>query len=141
MNPVLIGKVLGGLLGFSILTSMVVLQPNNFRLGLYHLSLGLMVLFNMSGSGRVKLLSFVLSIVTNVIVLLLLLFIKRDDKDFLGLPKSGKPREKDQLFYGGVTLSTILAALISTTDDVKHQGGIALFAFILYGVSLLIYLI
>ena len=122
LNPVLIGKVLGFLLVLSTIISVAVRQPNNFRLVLSHLSLGLMVLFNLNGSGRIKLFSFVLSILTNAIALLLLIFYRKDDKDLLGLPKGGKPTMRDQLFYGGVTLSTILAALISTTDNVKYQG-------------------
>lgn len=141
LNPVLFGKVLGFLLVLSAIISVAVRQPNNFRLVLSHLSLGLMALFNLNGSGRIKLFSFVLSILTNAIALLLLIFIQRDDEDLLGLPKGGKPTMRDQLFHGGMTLSTIFAALISTTDNVKYQGVFGLFAFISYGVGLLMYLI
>lgn len=146
MIPVaLIRKGFGALFVLLVLyaiTMFAVLQPNKFRLLSYHLSLGFMVLSVRGGSGRIKLLSFVLSIVTNIIALLLLLFTKRGDKDFGGLSKRGKPSERDQYFYGGVTLSTFfvaLSGLAKDNEEFKYQLGVS--AALSYLCALLIFVI
>ena len=136
LNPVLFGKVLGFLLVLSTIISVAVRQPNNFRIVLSHLSLGLMVLFTFSPSGNVKFFSSTLSILCNIIALLLLIFYRKDDKDLWGLPKGNKPGEEDRYFYIYVTLSTLLVGSLSTLESGQVFLATSALALIFYGIGL-----
>ena len=136
LNPVLIGKVLGFLLVLSTIISVAVRQPNNFRIVLSHLSLGLMVLFTFSPSGNVKFFSSTLSILCNIIALLLLIFYRKDDKDLWGLPKGNKPGEEDLLFYFCVTFSTSIVASLSNLESGQAFFIGVVMAVITYGIGL-----